>query len=136
MGQDLKLNGRKVAVITYTNAARDVIKRRVRYNSLFEISTIHSFAWNLICSHTSDISSWLKKEINSKISDAEAKLTTSRSKTTKTYKDTEKKLVKLRRRLEYLDSVKRFAYNPNGVNVGNNSLDHAEVIKISSEMLM
>lgn len=136
MGQDLKLNGRKVAVITYTNAARDVIKRRARYNSLFEISTIHSFAWNLICSHTSDIRSWLKKEINIKISDAEAKLTTSRSKNTKTYKDTEKKLVKLRRRLEYLDSVKRFAYNPDGVNVGNNFLDHAEVIKISSEMLM
>lgn len=136
MGQDLKLNGRNVAVITYTNAARDVIKRRARYNSLFEISTIHSFAWNLIRSHTSDIRSWLKKEINSKISDAEAKLTTSRSKNTKTYKDTEKKLIKLRRRLEYLDSVNRFSYNPDGVNVGNNSLDHAEVIKISSEMLI
>ena len=135
MGQELKLNGRKVAVITYTNAARDVIKRRARYNSLFEISTIHSFAWNLICSHTSDIRSWLKEETNIKISDAEAKLTTSRSKNTKTYKDTEKKLVKLRRRLEYLDSVKRFVYNPDGVNVGNNSLDHAEIIKISSELL-
>ena len=37
MGLELKLNGRNVAVITYTNAARDEIKRRSRYNPLFEI---------------------------------------------------------------------------------------------------
>ena len=47
IGRTLKLNGRKVAVITYTNAARDEIERRAQYNTLFEISTIHSFAWNL-----------------------------------------------------------------------------------------
>ena len=44
IGRDLKLSGRRVAVITYTNAARDEIARRAQYNSLFEISTIHSFA--------------------------------------------------------------------------------------------
>ncbi|MGN0604728.1 MAG: UvrD-helicase domain-containing protein [Oscillospiraceae bacterium] len=136
IGRELKLNNRKVAVITYTKAARDEIKRRSRYNSLFEISTIHSFAWNLICSHTSNIRLWLKNEINSKIIDAEIKLATSRNKTTKTYKDTEKKLIKLKRRLEYLDSVKHFIYNPDGINVENNSLDHAEVIKISAELLL
>ena len=134
MGRELKLNGRNVAVITYTNAARDEIKRRSRYNPLFEISTIHSFAWNLICSHTCDIREWLKREISVKKAEAETKLATSR-KTTKTYKDTEKKLVKLTQRLEYLDSVKHFIYNPDGLNVENNSLDHSEVIKITAEFL-
>lgn len=134
MGRELKLNGRNVAVITYTNAARDEIKRRSRYNPLFEISTIHSFAWNLICSHTCDIREWLKQEIGVKIADAETKLATS-SKTTKTYKDAEKKLTKLTQRLEYLDSVKHFIYNPDGLNVENNSLDHSEVIKITAEFL-
>lgn len=134
MGRELKLNGRNVAVITYTNAARDEIKRRSRYNPLFEISTIHSFAWNLICSHTCDIREWLKRENSVKKAEAETKLATSR-KTTKTYKDTEKKLVKLTQRLEYLDSVKHFIYNPDGLNVENNSLDHSEVIKITAEFL-
>lgn len=134
MGRELKLNGRNVAVITYTNAARDEIKRRSRYNPLFEISTIHSFAWNLICAHTCDIREWLKREISVKKAEAETKLATSR-KTTKTYKETEKKLAKLTQRLEYLDSVKHFIYNPDGLNVENNSLDHSEVIKITAEFL-
>lgn len=134
MGRELKLNGRNVAVITYTNAARDEIKRRSRYNPLFEISTIHSFAWNLICAHTCDIREWLKHEISVKKAEAETKLATSR-KTTKTYKETEKKLAKLTQRLEYLDSVKHFIYNPDGLNVENNSLDHSEVIKITAEFL-
>ena len=101
MGRELKLNGRNVAVITYTNAARDEIKRRSRYNPLFEISTIHSFAWNLIYSHTCDIREWLKREISVKKAEAETKLATCR-KTTKTYRETEKKLAKLTQRLEYL----------------------------------
>lgn len=136
IGQELKVNNRKVAVITYTNAARDEIKRRTQYNSLFEISTIHSFTWNLIAPYTSDIRVWVKNEIGVKIIEAETKLATSRNKNTKTYKDTEKKLVKLRHRLEYLDSIKRFIYNPDSINVENNSLDHAEVIKMSTEMLL
>lgn len=135
-GRELKLNNRRVAVITYTKAARDEIKRRCRYNSLFEISTIHSFAWNLICSHTEDIRMWLKADISIRINEAETKLTSSRNKETKTYKQTEKKLNKLKRRLDYLDSVKRFIYNPDGINTESNSLDHAEVVKISAELLL
>ena len=134
LGRELKLNGRNVAVITYTNAARDEIKRRSRYNPLFEISTIHSFAWNLICSHTCDIREWLKREISVKKVKAEAKLAASRT-TTRIYKETEKKLAKLTQRHEYLDSVKRFIYNPDGLNIENNSLDHSEVIKITAEFL-
>lgn len=135
-GRELKLNNRRVAVITYTKAARDEIKRRCRYNPLFEISTIHSFAWNLICSHTEDIRLWLKDDISIRINEAETKLTSSRNKETKTYKQTEKKLNKLKRRLDYLDSVKRFIYNPDGINTESNSLDHAEVVKISAELLL
>lgn len=89
-GRELKLNNRRVAVITYTKAARDEIKRRCCYNSLFQISTIHSFAWDLICSHTEDIRMWLKSDVSGKITDAETKLASSRNKETKTYKQTEK----------------------------------------------
>lgn len=136
MGRDLRLSGRRVAVITYTNAARDEIKRRSRYNSLFEISTIHSFAWNIVCSHTTDIREWLRTETIFKIDEAELKQSASRNKGTKTYKETEKKLAKLRQRLSCLDTAKHFIYNPDGLNTESNSLDHAEVIKMSAEMLL
>ena len=135
IGRTLRINGRKVAVITYTNAACDEIKHRSQYNSLFEISTIHSFAWNLISSHTEDIRSWLKNEIQSKISDIELKQAASKNHSTKTYKINEKKLDKYRKRLEQLDAVKVFIYNPDGLNIESNSLDHAEVIKITATLL-
>jgi DNA helicase-2/ATP-dependent DNA helicase PcrA len=40
---DLSMKSKRVAVITYTNAACDEILRRVGYNHLFAVSTIHSF---------------------------------------------------------------------------------------------
>ena len=135
MGTNLKKSGRKVAVITYTNTARDEINRRIKYNSLFEISTIHSFAWNLISPHVEDIREWLKNEISNKINKYEQKQAASRKTDTKTYKDRAKKLVQYKERLCYLDSVKRFIYNPDGINLEKNSLDHSEVIKITSELL-
>lgn len=135
-GRELRLKNRRIAVITYTKAARDEIKRRCHYNSLFEISTIHSFAWKLICPHTEDIRTWLKNDINIRIDEAEAKIASSKNKATKSYKQTEDKLSKLKKRFEYLDSVKHFVYNPDGINTESNSLDHAEVIKISADLLL
>src|ERR1035437_905685 len=54
-GKRLQLNGRRVGVITYTNAACDEIKSRLEFDPLVEVSTIHSFVWSLIRSeeHTS-----------------------------------------------------------------------------------
>lgn len=43
IGKDLLLQGKNVAVITYTNAATDEIINRLDYSSIFRISTIHSF---------------------------------------------------------------------------------------------
>ena len=51
----LRLRARQVAVITYTNAACDEITRRVEYDPLFVVSTIHSFAWSQIKNFNSDI---------------------------------------------------------------------------------
>lgn len=135
IGYDLRLRYRKVAVITYTNAARDEISHRVQYNDLFEISTIHSFAWKLICHHTSDICKWLKEYLNLKIADANNKLLTIRNRKSKTYINTEYKLNKYKLRFEHLDLVKAFKYNPDGVNTGYNSLDHSEVISITADLL-
>ena len=48
-------------------------------------------------------------------------------------------LISIRRkkeRLEKIEMVKKFSYNPNGDNVGYDSLSHSEVIKMSTDFIM
>jgi DNA helicase II / ATP-dependent DNA helicase PcrA len=62
-GEAFRRSGKKVAVITYTNAAVDEIAVRVGQEALFPISTIHSFCWSQIGSHHTDIQGWLLKTL-------------------------------------------------------------------------
>ena len=68
-GPRLKLRGQRVGVITYTNAACDEIKARIDFNSLFHVSTIHSFAWDLIGGFNADIREWLRQDLEQGIHD-------------------------------------------------------------------
>ena len=65
----LILLDKHVAVITFTNAAAEEIKNRIQYDSLFTISTIHSFVWQLIKGFDVDIKKWLKDYLQSKINE-------------------------------------------------------------------
>lgn len=44
----LRKKNQQIACITYTNAATDVITRRIDGDKLVAVSTIHAFCWNLI----------------------------------------------------------------------------------------
>lgn len=134
-GKKLQQESRKVAVITYTNAACDEIKRRAEYNPLFCISTIHSFAWTLISPHTQDIKEWLQLKLEQQILELSDKQKTGRS-TSQAFKERAKKIELYKKRIEYLPTAKKFIYNPDGNNTEKNSLDHAEVISIAAEFLM
>src|ERR1035441_5757226 len=59
-GKRLRLHGKRVGVITYTNAACDEIMRRLDFDPLVEVSTIHSFVWSLVSGHDYDIREWLR----------------------------------------------------------------------------
>lgn len=134
-GKKLQQESRKVAVITYTNAACDEIKRRADYNPLFCISTIHSFAWTLLSPHTQDIKEWLQLKLEQEILELSDKQKTGRA-TSQAFKDRAKKIELYKKRIEYLPIIKKFIYNPDGNNTEKNSLDHAEVISIVAEFLM
>lgn len=54
-GEKLLMKGKQIAVITYTNAACDEISRRLQYKSIFSVSTIHSFLWELIKNYQVDM---------------------------------------------------------------------------------
>lgn len=134
-GTQLLYQGKKIAVITYTNAARDEIKQRLEFNPLFEVSTIHSFVWTLIKPFPSDIKEWVFKNLEEEISALKAELAKGRS-GTKTEIARKASLDSKEKRLQNLAKVTGFNYNPNGENSGHDSLNHSEVIKIASEFLM
>lgn len=125
---------RKVAVITYTNAACDEIKERLLFDDSFAISTIHSFAWNIIQPYTEDIREVLVKELSL---EHEETLEAQRKGRAGTKAEAERtaKLVSLERRLNNLDKTLAFSYNPAGTNSGKDSLNHAEVIKLAANLL-
>jgi ATP-dependent DNA helicase UvrD/PcrA len=66
-GDFFHVNNQKIAVITYTNAACDEIKNRIKFNPLCYVSTIHSFLWDMISPYTTDIKRWLYEYLNNEI---------------------------------------------------------------------
>ncbi|CUX72124.1 ATP-dependent DNA helicase PcrA [Clostridium sp. C105KSO15] len=133
-GNQFLTQKRNVAVITYTNAACDEIKRRANYNSLFVISTIHSFAWELIQPYTIDIKEWIKEDTIIRMADLERKQLTGK-KQSQAYRDRDRKIESYKKRLDSLSLIKKFIYSPDGANNEKNSLDHSEVIKICANFL-
>lgn len=131
----LRLRGRQVAVITYTNAACDEITRRTEYDPLFVVSTIHSFAWSRIQGLNADIRIWLKGNLLREIADLQAEEQKGRV-GTKASAARQVQIESKRRRLERLADIKAFTYNPNGDNRERNALNHSEVIKIFSTFLL
>lgn len=136
IGQDLMLRGKNVAVITYTNAATDEIINRLDYSPVFHISTIHSFVWDVIKYYQNDIKQLYCQYLRDDIRIIGEKLDSARNKTTKTYRTNFEKMNYLKDRLERADTIEKFVYNPNGSNPEYNALNHADVIKISAQMIM
>ena len=130
----LILNGKKIAVITYTNAACDEIKQRLDFNPLIEVSTIHSFVWSLIKGLHYDIRKWLSTNLMEEIKKLEEQQKKGRA-GTKAAIDREYKINSKTARLSGLEEIKEFTYNPNTDNRGKDSLSHSEVTKISAYFL-
>lgn len=132
-GEKLLMKGQQIAVITYTNAACDEISRRLQYKSIFSVSTIHSFLWELIKNYQVDIKTWIMESVQKEIEELKQKQTkTSRGKAGEKRAETIKKKTE---RLAKIRSIQKFSYNPNGDNVGYDSLSHSEVIKMSTEFI-
>ncbi len=133
-GTQFRQSGKKVAVITYTNAACEEIRRRIDFDPIFAVSTIHSFSWEQIRTYDKDISAWLRERLDTDITELHAKQTKGRS-GTKAAAERQVQIESKEKRLQHLDVIKQFTYNPNGENIGKNSLNHAEVITITAAFL-
>ena len=133
-GTQFRQSGQKVAVITYTNAACEEIRRRIDFDPIFAVSTIHSFAWEQIRTYHKDISAWLRERLDTDITELHAKQRKGRS-GTKAAAERQVQIESKEKRLQHLDLGEQFTYNPNGENIGKNSLNHAEVIAITATFL-
>lgn len=116
-GLKFRRAGRKIAVITYTNAARDEIIERVKGDPIFHISTIHSFCWLQIKAFHDDIRSWLRAALPAEIAELEQQEAKGRSGTQASIAR-QQSIVNKKERLDWLSKRREFTYNPNGDNIG------------------
>lgn len=128
-GKRFAEQGRKVAVITYTNAASDVIIGRLRMKAIFHVATIHSFIWSLIGSFQSDIKKWIKLATDNEIARLKEEQSRSRG-GNRTSEERARRIEALTKREESFEEIRRFIYSPTGTNTEFNSLSHDEVIKM------
>lgn len=132
--QELRFSDRRVAVITYTNKAREEIERRLDFDPIIQVSTIHSFAWKLIGGLDRDIREWLRGNLARELAELRADEAKGRA-GTKASATRQVKIASKTRRLSRLDEVRHFTYSPTGENRGRAALSHAEVLKIATEFL-
>lgn len=134
-GQEYKLRNKRIAIITYTNAAADEITHRLEYSSIFNVSTIHSFCWELIKNFSQDIKNWIKRNLIVEIAELEVEQSKSRDLNNKTSIGRAKKIESKNKRLASLKTIQKFIYNPNGDNLTKDSLNHTEVISITADFI-
>lgn len=132
-GVRFRLRGQAISVITYTNAACDEIKRRLDFDPIIQVSTIHSFVWELIKGFNADIRKWLQESLRTDIAELQALI--ARGRASKTTRERERELKSKTARLDSLPSIRAFTYSPTGDNRTRDSLNHSEVIKIGTAFL-
>lgn len=131
---DLRLRNRRIAVITYTKAARDEIIRRTQFDPIIAVSTIHAFAWSVIEGFNSDIREWLRGRLAADIAELRTKEAAGR-KGTKASADRLSDIASKQSRLAQLDTIGRFVYSPDTDNRGRDSLNHSEVLEITGDFI-
>ena len=89
--------------------------------------------WDLIKSYQADIKEWVTQFIQKEIEELQQKQVKGRG--GKAGEKRAEDIKKKTERLAKIETVKKFSYNPNGDNVGYDSLSHSEVVKMSTEFI-
>lgn len=134
LSERLKVKGQRVGVITFTNAASDEIKRRLLFDPLIDVRTIHSFAWSLIEGLNHDIREWLLIDLAADIAQLQAEEAKGRA-GTKASGERLRRIESKTKRLQNLPNIKRFVYSPTGDNRGRDALNHSEVLQLTAHFL-
>lgn len=125
--------GKQIAVVTFTNNAADEIEDRIEQSPIFTVSTIHRFCWSAIAGFNEDIRKWYLEMIPLDLSRLEDEQR--RGRAGKASDAREKTIARLTGKMQWLAQPRTFIYDPSGVNSSQNSLSHADVLKIFSNFL-
>jgi DNA helicase II / ATP-dependent DNA helicase PcrA len=133
-GAMLRRNGQRIACITFTNRAVDVIRQRLGADDLYQVSTLHSFLWSEIGRFQRDIREALQ---NSRLPALIAKAAEQDTgKETKTARKAREKVARLESELAGLPDVARFSYDDVAFSdYLNGKLSHDDIIEIASYLL-
>lgn len=133
-GSTLRKHGQRIACITYTNRAVDVIRERLGLDELYNVSTLHSFLWGEIGRFQRDIRDALQ---NSRIPTLieKAKEDDNGGQSQAAIKAREK-VVRLEEQLAGIGAVPKFFYDDASFSdYLNGQLSHDDVIEISGYLL-
>ncbi|MBF0444645.1 MAG: ATP-dependent helicase [Magnetococcales bacterium] len=132
-GKNLKRRGQKVACITYTKVAEQEILEDVGHDPMFQVSTIHSFLWELIKPFQNNIRSWVAKRMHEEIAELEEHNAKQRTQQ-KTKDKNEKKIARYHEALHQLKDMEKFTYET-GSDYKNGVLGHSDVIKMVPQLI-
>lgn len=130
-GRWLRQNGQRVACITFTKRAVEVIKARLGFDELYYVSTLHSFLWDQIGRFQSDIREALR------LSRLPALITKERDRdnggNSRTAIEARAKAERFEQNLAVLDTVEHFEYSDAKVgDYPNGQLAHDDIIEIAT----
>jgi len=133
-GSKLRKNGQRIACITYTKRAVQVISTRLGYDDLFFVSTIHSFLWGEIKTLTRDIRKALRESLIPQLIAAAAEKDNGGQ--SRAARKAREKVAKLSEELEKLDNVASFGYDDVAYSqYSKGKLSHDDVVEIAGYLL-
>lgn len=131
---NLRQNGQRIACITYTKRAVEVISSRLGHDDLYHVSTLHSFLWGEIKRFNRDIKEAIREyRIPQQIEKAQEKDT---GKATKEAIKARAQVVQLQESLAALEDVEAFKYDDSSFSdYQNGLLSHDDVIEVATYLL-
>src|SRR5665213_2966416 len=130
---ELRRRGQQIACITYTEIAGGEIWGDVGNDTLFHVSTIHSFLWTIVRPFQKDLRRWVAGRIEEKIATAQEKLDNPRTRAN-TKETAAKDIERYRRQSEALATVPRFTYGI-GSDYAKGVLGHDDILKIGPALI-
>ncbi|MDL3985896.1 UvrD-helicase domain-containing protein [Shewanella xiamenensis] len=130
---ELKTHNQQVACITYTEVAVNEIWGDVGHDSLFHVSTIHSFLWIVIRPFQFDLKTWVLARINEKITEAQEHHDKPRTREA-TRERLLQDIARYQRQLEVVQHLTHFTYGA-GSDFNRGVLGHSDVINAAVTLI-
>lgn len=130
-GAQLRQNGQRIACITFTKRAVEVIKTRLGFDNLYLVSTVHSFLWDQIGRFQFDIREALR------LSRLPALIAKERAKdnggSSRTAVEARAKAERFEQMAGVLDTVEHFKYDDAVIgDYPNGQLGHDDIIEVAA----